>query len=149
MNIGEYCKHSVVTITSNSDIAEAARVMRQHHVGFLVVLHDDEHRKPVGVLTDRDIVVQVTARDVASRSLTVEDLMTRQPLVANDTDDLGEVVQAMRLAGIRRVPVVDARGSVTGVFAVDDAIDVITGMLCDLSGAIKSEQRQERRARPV
>jgi CBS domain-containing protein len=57
------------------------------------------------------------------------------------------MLQAMRLAGVRRVPVVDVKGALIGIIAIDDAIDVITGLMCDIAGSIKSEQRQEWRAR--
>lgn len=73
--------------------------------------------------------------------------MTRNPMIANETDDLSELTQAMRLAGFRRVPVADTRGALTGIIAIDDVIDVIAGLLGDLSGSIKNEQRQERRVR--
>jgi CBS domain-containing protein len=148
MKIGEYCKRTAVSIASSADAADAAKLMRTEHVGFLVVYRDgDEIRKPVGVLTDRDLVLGVLARDVDPHSVTVDDVMTRQPLVADDTDELGDLLQAMRLAGVRRVPVVDVRGALIGIMAIDDAIDVITGLMCDLAGSLKSEQRQERRAR--
>ncbi|HEV8332742.1 MAG TPA: CBS domain-containing protein [Steroidobacteraceae bacterium] len=148
MKIGEYCKRTVVSIASSPDAADAAKLMRTEHVGFLIVYREgDELRKPVGVLTDRDLVLGVLARDVDPHSVTVDDVMTRQPLVANDSDELGDLLQAMRLAGIRRVPVVDVRGALIGIMAIDDAIDVITGLMCDLAGSLKSEQRQERRAR--
>jgi CBS domain-containing protein len=101
----------------------------------------------VGVLTDRDLVLGVMARDVDPHAVTVEDVMTRQPLIANEEDELSDMLQGMRLAGIRRVPVVDARGALTGIMAIDDAIDVVTGLMCDIAGSIKSEQRQEWRAR--
>jgi predicted transcriptional regulator len=64
-------------------------------------------------------------------------------LVANESEQLGDVLQAMRMAGIRRVPVVDTRGALTGVIAIDDAFDVITGFMCDITGSVKNEQRQE------
>lgn len=148
MKVGQYCKRAVISITAKADVAEAARRMRDEHVGFLVAFNEgDDIRRPVGVLTDRDIVLQVTARDVNSHTVTVGDTMTRQPMVANEDDDLGELMQAMRLAGIRRVPVVDVRGTLTGIIAVDDVIDVIAGLLGDISGSIKNEQRQEWRAR--
>jgi CBS domain-containing protein len=148
MKIGEYCKRAVITIASNADAADAAKLMREAHVGFLVVHREgDQLHKPVGVLTDRDLVLGVLARDVDPHSVTVDDVMTRQPLIANETDELNDLVEAMRRAGIRRVPVVDVRGAVTGIIAIDDVIDVITGLMCDISGSIKSEQRQEWRAR--
>lgn len=62
-----------------------------------------------GVLTDRDIVLQIIARDVSPASVTVADVMTAKPMIATQSDDLNDLMQAMRLAGIRRVPVVDSR----------------------------------------
>ena len=148
MKVGEYCKRAVVAINGKADAAAAAQLMRNEHVGFLIVYRDgDELQRPVGVLTDRDLVLAVMARDVDAHTVTVEDVMTRQPLIANESDELSDLLQAMRMAGIRRVPVVDVRGALVGIMAIDDAIDVITGLMCDISGSIKHEQRQEWRAR--
>lgn len=149
MNIGQVCKHMVISIPDTSDIVEAAQLMRDQHVGFLVVFKEgDEWKRPIGVLTDRDIALEVVAREVAPRQVTARDVMTPDPVIASENDDLSELLQGMRIAGIRRAPVVDARGTLTGVIAIDDAIDLVTGFLCDISGSIKSEQRQEWRARP-
>lgn len=148
MNVGQCCNRAVVAVSSHADIVEAAELMRRKHVGFLVVLDpDDPQRRPVGVLTDRDIVLQVIAREVSAHSVTVRDVMSPRPMIAAESDELNELVQGMRFAGIRRAPVVDARGTLSGVIAVDDAIEVIAAMLSDLSGSIKSEQRHERRVR--
>jgi CBS domain-containing protein len=148
MKVGEYCKRAVVTIATSADAAEAAKLMRSEHVGFLIVHREgDSSQRPVGVLTDRDLVLGVMARDVDPHAITAEDIMTRQPLIANESDELSDMLQAMRLAGIRRVPVVDVRGALVGIMAIDDAIDVVTGLMCDIAGSIKSEQRQEWRAR--
>jgi predicted transcriptional regulator len=148
MKVIEYCKRAVIAINAKADAVDAAKLMREEHVGFLIVYRDgDELQKPIGVLTDRDLVLGVMAREVDPHSVTVNDVMTGQPLIANDNDELSDLLQAMRLAGIRRVPVVDVRGALVGVMAVDDAIDVVTGLMCDIAGSIKSEQRQEWRAR--
>ena len=148
MKVGEYCKRAVVAIASSSDAADAAKLMRAEHVGFLIAYRaGDPLQKPVGVLTDRDLVLGVMARDIDPHSVTVDDIMSRQPLTATADDELSDMLQGMRLAGIRRVPVVDERGALAGIMAIDDAIDVVTGLMCDIAGAIKSEQRQEWRAR--
>jgi CBS domain-containing protein len=148
MKVGDYCKRAVVAIASSAEAAAAAKLMREEHVGFLIVYREgDALQKPVGVLTDRDLVLGVMARDVDPHAVTVEDVMTRQPLIANDGDELSDMLQAMRLAGIRRVPVVDVRGALAGIMAIDDAIDVVTGLMCDIAGSIKSEQRHEWRTR--
>lgn len=148
MKVGEYCKRAVIAINAGADAASAAKLMREEHVGYLIVYRDgDELQKPIGVLTDRDLVLAVMAREVDPHAVTAHDVMTRQPLVANETDELSDMLQGMRLAGVRRVPVVDARGALIGIFAIDDAIDLIAGFVCDIAGSIKSEQRQEWRAR--
>lgn len=148
MRIAEYCRRGVTAIASTADLVAAAQLMREQHVGFLVVYKQgDDLRRPIGVLTDRDVVLEVVAGNVDPKVVTVDDVMTRQPLIANEPDELSDLLQAMRMAGIRRVPVVDSRGALVGVFAIDDALDLITTMLCDVTGSIKSEQRKEWRAR--
>ena len=147
MNVSEHCRRGVISIADTSDIVTAARLMRDQHVGFLAVYRqaDDSHRL-VGVLTDRDIVMQVTAANRDPLTVKVQEVMTRQPLLAYETDELRDVLQVMRLAGIRRVPVVDSNGAPAGIIALDDAIELITGLLCDISGSIRSERHHEWRA---
>ena len=148
MRVDQYCKRAVVSVRGDADIAEAARVMRERHVGFLVVFNQsDSLRHPVGVVTDRDIVLEVTALDIDPHAVTVADVMTRDPMIAHESDDLSELMHGMRLAGIRRVPVVDGRGSLAGVIAVDDVIDVVSALMGDIAASIKTEQHQEWRAR--
>jgi len=148
MRVDQYCKRAVVAIDGEADICEAARLMRESHVGFLVVFDkDDPRRVPQGVITDRDIVLEVTALEVDPHAVTVADVMTRDPMIAHESDDLSELMRGMRLAGIRRVPVVDGRGSLAGVIAVDDVIDVVSAMMGDIAASIRTEQRQEWRAR--
>jgi CBS domain-containing protein len=148
MKVGDFCKRGVVTVEASATVSEVAKLMREEHVGFVVVIQEgDPDRKPVGVITDRDIVLQVCARDVDQHSVTATDIMSRDPLIAREADDLNELMQAMRMAGFRRVPVLTAAGTLTGVIAIDDAIDVVAGLLCDICGSIRNEQRQERRLR--
>lgn len=148
MKVGDICRRAVISIDNSMDITAAAELMRQQHVGFLIVHKSgDELRRPIGVLTDRDIVIEVIAKKVDPASVTVDDLMSRQPLVANESEQLSDVLQAMRMAGIRRVPVVDMRGALAGVVSIDDAFDIITGFMCDITGSVKNEQRQERHSR--
>ncbi|WP_116813504.1 CBS domain-containing protein [Steroidobacter cummioxidans] len=148
MKISEVCRRGAISIANSEGIRAAARLMREHHVGFLIVYQlGDDLRRPIGVLTDRDLVVEVMATQVDPESLKVDDVMTRTPVLANENEDLSDLLEAMRLAGVRRVPVVDIRGALTGVIATDDALDIITTFMCDITGSIKHEQRVERRAR--
>lgn len=148
MRVGDYCKHGVVTVDTSADCVAIAKLMRDEHVGFLVVVQEgDPRRKPLGVVTDRDLVLQVCARDVDLRGVTAADVMSRDPLIAREGDDLNDLMQAMQMAGFRRVPVVNANGALTGIIAMDDAIDVIARLLCNICGSIRNEQSQERRLR--
>jgi CBS domain-containing protein len=148
MKVGNYCSKVTVSIYGGAQVAQAARLMREQHVGFLVVHREgDDLRRPVGVLTDRDIVLEVTARGIDPGSVAVADVMTREPLIARDTDELRDLFQAMRLAGVRRVPVVDLHGALVGIIAMDDVVDFIAGLLGDMAGSIKSGQRLEWRSR--
>ncbi|HEU4602447.1 MAG TPA: CBS domain-containing protein [Steroidobacteraceae bacterium] len=150
MNVGQHCKRAVVSIPHQTDVVQVAKLMRAEHIGFVIVYREgDEQRRPIGVVTDRDIVLEVLAKDVNPHSLTAEDIMTRQPLVAEEADELSDALQAMRLAGIRRVPVVDDRGGLSGILAIDDALDLVTGLMCDIAGSIRNEQKHEWRARPA
>jgi CBS domain-containing protein len=149
MRVGEHCNRNTVTIKPGAALAEAAAVMREKHVGFLIVVDDAEpwRRVPIGVLTDRDIVVQVFAPGANPQSLSVADVMTRNPIMASEQDDLGELLTRLREAGVRRAPVLDIFGGLIGVIAMDDAIELVTDLLCDISGLIRQEQRVERRQR--
>jgi CBS domain-containing protein len=146
--VGDFCKRGVVTVDPATDCVAIAKLMRDEHVGFLVVVQDgDPNRKPLGVITDRDLVLQVCAQDVDLHGITAADVMSRDPLVASEGDDLNDLMQGMRIAGFRRVPVVNASGALTGIIAIDDAIEVVAALLCDICGSIRNEQRQERRLR--
>lgn len=147
MNVSEHCCRGVVSITDTADVVTAARLMRDEHVGLLAVFHQgDVIRRLTGVLTDRDIVMQVTASDRDPHEVRVQEIMTRQPILAYENDELRDVLQVMRLAGIHQVPMVDANGTAVGVIALDDAIELIAGLLSDISGSSRNERHHEWRA---
>jgi len=145
MGVGSLCTHRVITVDRGIDVAAAAGVMRDNHIGYLIVTDAGTGgAAPIGVLTDRDIVVKVLAKNVDAHSLTVGDVMTPEPLTAAIDDSLGETLHRMRAMGVRRVPVVGPRGQITGVLSLDDVIDHLVGQLADVSGSIHTEQRVER-----
>ena len=125
MNVGQMCQRNAITIQRNDEIATAARLMREKHVGFLVVVEPSDHAGdvvPGGVLTDRDIVVSTIALDIDPATLCVGDVMTRKPIVALAEDSVGDAVCQMRHAGARRLPVVGDYGHLIGVIALDDVL---------------------------
>jgi CBS domain-containing protein len=150
MNAGTICKRDVVTIRETDDLTLGAHLMREKHVGCLIVVEPAEQGgqlKVVGVLTDRDIVVAVLAREVDARTLKVGDVMTRNPLLAQDSQSIDAVLRHMREVGVRRVPVVDHTGHLIGVLSLDDVLEAIAEQLMNVAGSIRSEQRVERAVR--
>jgi len=147
MNAGSVCKRGVVTVTPTDDLIAAAHVMREKHVGYLIVSDSSPHGRVMGVLTDRDIVVAVLAQEVDARALKVGDVMTRDPLVIDEAQSIEAVLRHMREAGVRRVPVVDHSGALSGVLSIDDVLERIAEQLINIAGSIRNEQRMERAVR--
>lgn len=147
MSVGTICSSKVVTIDRSMDVAAAAALMRHKEVGYLVVTDAAAGGlKPVGVVTDRDMVVKVMARDGNPHTLKVGDVMTPDPLVAAYADDIGKTLHRMRALGVRRVPVIDLQGRIAGVLSLDDAFDHLVVQMADVAGSIRSQQPAERRS---
>jgi CBS domain-containing protein len=149
MDVNLICNHNVATIRKSEGIAEAAELMRAEHVGDLIVVEPRGNATvPVGILTDRDIVVGVVAKRVAPDSVTVGDSMTRNPLTVRDDASVEFALREMRRGGVRRAPVVRANGDLVGVIAVDDIIQHLAVQLTGLADLIRIEQDAEQRTRP-
>ncbi len=151
MNVGQLCRRRPVTISPDADLVEAAQVMREKHVGNLMVVTTDPRfvlGRIVGVLTDRDIVVSVIAAGADPRELTVRDIMNRPVVTAREEDAIDVCIRTMRAMGVRRLPVVRSDAELMGVVAMDDLLDFLAGEIDGLSGAIRSERIAERLRRP-
>lgn len=146
MYVAQLCNSNVVTVRPSDEVTTAAQLMRQRHVGYLVVVEPDftgGHPAPVGVITDRDIVVSIVAQEADPRTLTVGDVMTAKPVTIHELDDIEKAVQEMRRIGVRRLPVVGKLGELKGVLSLDDVLDAVSRELRDLAGAVRTEQRFE------
>jgi CBS domain-containing protein len=149
MAVGDICNREVVVCHRGTTIVEAAQLLRQHHVGTLVVVEgQDEERVPVGIVTDRDIVVEIIAKEVLLDAVTVGDAMTFDLLTAREEDDIWDTLARMRSRGVRRVPVVDDAGSLVGLVTVDDLLDLLAEELAALARVIRREQLREGIVRP-
>lgn len=148
MSVGEVCNRDVVVVKMGESALDAALLMRRFHVGDLVVVEEEGgQRIPVGILTDRDIVIEVVAEDVNSKDLTVGDIMSSDLVTVNEDEDVIDTVKMMRANGIRRVPVVDRDGVLVGIVTVDDLIELLAEVLDDLTTLISREQTHEKETR--
>jgi CBS domain-containing protein len=150
MTVGEFCNRQVVFARRQESIAEAARRMRDLHVGTLVVIDDQEGcRLPVGVLTDRELVMRVLAQDgPVGEARVVGDVMSSKLLTAVESDDLVGALKRKRSFGVRRLPVVNERGGLEGILAFDDLVEFVAEELSDLSSLLAREQKGEREGTP-
>jgi CBS domain-containing protein len=145
MTVGEVCSGSVATATADETIADAAKRMRDMHVGTLVVVEGERRPRPIGILTDRDIVIGPLAQSPDKlASLLVGDVMTRDVATARASDTLNVALTTMRSRGVRRLPVVDGDGLLEGLIAFDDILEVMSEELSDLVGLVAREQKLER-----
>jgi CBS domain-containing protein len=151
MSVADICKRDVTTIAPDARLCDAARVMREKHVGMLIVVAaaaEKADRIVQGVLTDRDIVVTVVGRDAEAKDLKVMDVMTRNPLLVSEGSSVAGALGLMRADGVRRVPIVGARNQLVGVMSLDDVLDVVADQLAAISGAIRGERAREQVLRP-
>jgi CBS domain-containing protein len=133
-------------VKPTEDLATAARLMREHHIGYLIVVEpslDEAGFVPVGVLTDRDIVVSVVAREADPRSLRVGDVMTAKPVTVLTEDSIADALEQMKRVGVRRLPVVGYCGILEGVVSLDDVLTVMAHDLNSAAAAIVRERAAE------
>lgn len=148
MNIGELCSRTVVFAYRGTSLAEAAQLMREKHVGSLVVVVDRaSERVPVGILTDRDIVVAVVAKALDPRTLTAGEVMSGELLTVREQDGLSDALRLMREKGVRRLPVVTHSGALAGIITIDDLLEFAAEELGDFARIIKRESVREAHVR--
>jgi predicted transcriptional regulator len=149
LTAGDLCTREVVFAERTLALTDAARLMRERHVGSLVVADETPAgRVPVGLLTDRDIVTAVVARDVDLHLLRVEDVMSAELRGVREADSVLDALALMRRAGVRRLVVTDARGVLQGVLALDDLVVLVAEQLGAIAQALASGRPHERQRRP-
>ena len=149
MTIGALCNREVIVTGADTSAAEAAKLMKRYHVGDLVVVDDsDGARRPIGLITDRDLVVEVLAAQCDPQAVTVTDLMTR-PLATVAVDaGFWDALSIMRRHGVRRLPVVEEDGALVGILTLDDALELIGEATAELVGIVGREIEREKASRP-
>jgi CBS domain-containing protein len=148
MRIGDICTTQTIHCRRDMTVQQAALLMRNHHVGDLVVVEQPNGEQvPVGILTDRDIVVSVIALGLDPASLLVGDIMSEQLLTAGEDDDVYDIIERMRFKGIRRLPVVNSLGGLSGIVSVDDLLEFLAGEVGELVRISAGQIAQEKQVR--
>ncbi len=148
MNLASVCTRTVHSTSSDRPLAEAAGRMLKHHVGALVVVDaDDGSCRPVGIVTDRDIVCGQVNRAANLHCLSVADVMTVKPLTLPEHTGVAEAIEAMTQMGVRRVVVVNEAGNLTGIVSIDDLLPVVADELGVLARLLRTHPNSLEAAR--
>jgi predicted transcriptional regulator len=140
---------NAVTVQPEESITDCARRMHTEHVGCLIVVEQtDGIEIPIGMLTDRDITIEVVAFGLDPRAMTAGDVMSEKPGVVEEDDDILQALTMMREHGARRLPVTGSNGALVGVIAFDNLLQALAELLDGMVGVLKAQQTRELRARP-
>ena len=144
MPIGELAVRQVIVAPRGTAVLDAAKLMRQYHVGDIVITSETNgRRRPIGIVTDRDIVLEVLAQGIDAAKLSVDDIMTRDLITVRESEGVFQTIQLMRAKGARRAPVVNEEGVLIGIVSADDFIDLLAEELSELAKLISREQKRE------
>jgi len=142
MLVKEICSTDVVCCGPQTSAFEAARLMRHHHVGDVIVVDDPERAQvPLGVITDRDLAIEVLATGRAAATTAVATLLRTPVVIARESEDTRSVAERMRANGVRRIPVVDERGALAGIVTFDD---LLRGLVAGMQLLLETQTRAQR-----
>lgn len=144
MSIRELCNRDLVAVGRDDTVLKAAELMRQNHVGdVLVIEKKHDTTVPVGIVTDRDVVIEIVAPGLDPSVITVGDIM--QPHLSTIEED-AEVFHAIKLMtskGIRRLPVIDKYGSLVGILTLDDLLLIMAKESFSIAMLLNNERKNE------
>lgn len=139
----------MIIINGDESVKIAAELMRSHHVGDVVLVEENEGQSiPIGIVTDRELVIEVMALGLDPDALIVQDIVTRSVLFVHEEESLFDCLELMKDKGVRRLPVVDADESLVSIISLDDITALLTGMLYNIVRTIDHQQKNEINQRP-
>lgn len=148
MLLKDLCTPDVISCTPDKSALHAARLMRQHHVGDVVIVEDPETgRSPLGVVTDRDIVVEVLGKELDPARVTLRQIMRTPVVIASLSEEVAQALERMKFHGVRRIPVVDEASRLIGILCLDDLLKRLAAEAATLAEVVSREQDREHRGR--
>lgn len=148
MSLKECCNVGVICCDADTPLPEVAALMRKHHVGDVIVIEDkDGSRMPLGIVTDRDIVMETISVQIDASVFTAGDIMTSPLVCAREDEGFVETLRLMRQHKIRRMPIVTQAGALCGIVTADDLINLLAMELSLLTAAIIDQPMKEGKLR--
>jgi CBS domain-containing protein len=144
MNVGEVCSREVYIFKADEPLANAVAEMVKRHVGAIVVVETEPERvRPVGIVTDRDVIRGQVSLKKDLPSLTLRDVMTSPALTVSETSGVAEAIGRMQARGVRRAPVVNDSGDLVGIVSLDDLLPIVAEELGVLARLVGDQARRE------
>lgn len=154
MVVGDVCNRDVVFVNREVTVHAACKLMRHYHVGSLVVVDDaggvvgaGNIRVPVGILTDRDVVIEINAMDLDPKVITAGDIMSPELVTAPESLGVSETIELMRFRGVRRLPIVNGENRLVGIVTIDDLLAVLAENISAIARVVSREHMHEGRRR--
>jgi CBS domain-containing protein len=127
MNVGDMCSKNVVQVSQQDSVLKVARIMREQHVSAVIVVDNIEGEiRPQGMITDRDLVLDVLAININPTFVKAEDILTNELICVTETHDVTEALKYLRYYGVRRAPVVNIEGVLVGLFGIEDSLSILS-----------------------
>ena len=150
MDLEKIGKKKVVTILEQEGVGDAARLMRENHVGDIIVVEEHNHKMiPIGMVTDRDIVMATLAVGASPDPFTVGDVMTTNLVTVRENETLNHVIDLMKVHGIKRLPIIGKNQELLGIIAVEDIMSFLSSELSALSEVSQRQKEVEFQRRRV
>jgi CBS domain-containing protein len=144
MNIGEICSREVYIFEAGEPLANAVGEMIKRHIGAIVVVETAPNRvRPVGIVTDRDVIRGQVSLKKELPNLTLRDVMTSAPLMVSEASGIPEAIERMRARGVRRAPVVNDSGDLVGIVSLDDLLPIVAEELGALARLVGNQASRE------
>lgn len=146
MKITNICNRNAVVADENSDVLMAAQLMRQHHVSTIIIVSNKvSGKKPIGIISDQDLVFKVLAENRSVNDITLHDVMTMDMVCIRDDYEIIDTIHLMCLEGIRSAPVIDENGNLVGVLTMDNLFEILADEISNYVKIIGMGQQQGKR----
>jgi CBS domain-containing protein len=139
MSLETLCRREIVCVDVNTKVLEATEMMEEMNVGSVVVIQND---RPVGIVTDRDVVLRVVNKKLNPAECSVGDIMSLEVVTLKQSTGLYDALEQIKESGssVRRFPIVDENGAIKGIITLDDVIYLLGREMSDVASIIESER---------
>jgi CBS domain-containing protein len=144
MKVGDICAKNFIHVSLKESLLNVAKLMRSQNVSSVVVIdRNDGEIKPTGIITERDIVIEVVATKIDASRVTARDILSGELVIVKDTHSLPDALNHLRYFGVRRAPVVDKDGHLVGLFSIDDALPILSKRFSEIVTLMSNESYNE------